>query len=379
MKTIGILGGGQLGAYLCQAARKLGFDTRVLVTALPSSVDGLADYIHVGALDDVAAVMQVAHGSDVLTYEIESIGPECLGALLASAQTVHPSPQILRTLQNKITQREFYAAQQFPSPLWLAKTVVEQSDYAEIAAALGSPFVQKAATGGYDGRGVQVVRSAADMRTDFSASLFESMVPIKSELGLLVARTESGELHTYPPVEMRFLGDNILDIATCPSTLGSDIDQAAMQLAQQVIDALGGVGLFCLELFVDTDDRILVNELAARVHNSGHLTIEACATSQYEQHLRAITGMPLGSVELTQPSAMKNLLSRPLPTEPEGFGVQNTLSTDACKVHWYMKPDARQLRKMGHITAVAEQLEDAVASVNARARELGFNDSETVT
>lgn len=379
MKTIAILGGGQLGAYLCQAAQKLGFKTRVLATSSPSSVDGLADYVHIGALDSVEDVLRVATGADVLTYEIESIGPGCLDALVESQITVHPAPAILRTLQNKILQREFYAQHNFPSPKWMSKSVVQLDDYAEIAARLGSTFVQKAATGGYDGRGVQVVRSAQDLRLDFSASLFESFVPIKSELGLLVARAPDGELNTYPPVEMRFWGDNILDVATCPSSLGAKLDTAAMRLAEQVIDKLDGVGLFCLELFVDEKDALIVNELAARVHNSGHLTIEACETSQYEQHLRAIAGLPLGDVSAPQPSAMKNLLSKLLPSDPEMFGVQADLSSPNCKVHWYMKPDARALRKMGHITVTNDDLETAVAHAQQRALELGFDDTGTAS
>ena len=318
--------------------------------------------------------MHIANGADVLTYEIEAIGPACLDALNAAGQTVHPSPTVLKTLQNKILQREFYAAHAFPSPQWLALEQVTFADFDRIASELGAPFVQKAATGGYDGRGVQVVRDRTDLRLDFNASLFEELVDLRTELGMLVARSTTGELCAYPPVEMRFHGDNILDVAVCPAELEPELVERAMQLAIDVIDALDGVGLFCLELFVDTDGQLITNEIAARVHNSGHLTIEGSATSQFEQHLRAITGLPLGSTEVPRPAAMKNLLSHLLPGSVSQFGVQPTLEQDGAHVHWYLKKDAKPLRKMGHITAVADSTDAAIAAASKLTEALGFND-----
>lgn len=373
--TVAILGGGQLGAYLCQAAGPLGFRTRVLATSAPSSVDDDADYIHVGALDSVDDVMHVANGADVVTYEIESIGPACLDALEASGIEVHPAPDVLKTLQNKVSQRAFYAAHNFPSPRWTSRETVTTECFDALADELGMPFVQKAATGGYDGKGVQVVRQPSDLRLDFGQSLFEELVPLKNELGMLVARSTTGETCAYPPVEMRFWGDNILDVAVCPAEIPKNLHERAMQLAMDVVSALDGVGLFCLELFVDTDEQLLTNEIAARVHNSGHLTIEGSETSQFEQHLRAISGMPLGPTTVPRPAVMKNLLSKLLPGTPGPFGAQPAHSDASATVHWYMKPDAKPLRKMGHITAVADQVGDAIAAAESRTTQLGFTTS----
>ncbi|MEM7405449.1 MAG: ATP-grasp domain-containing protein [Pseudomonadota bacterium] len=372
IQTVGILGGGQLGAYLCQAARKLGLRTRVLATSNPASVDDDADFVHVGRLDDEADTLRVARGSDVVTYEIESIGPACLTALADARLVVRPAPSILAVLQDKVVQRRYYAEHGFPSPAWLSREVVTRADFDAIAAALGVPFVQKAATGGYDGKGVQVVSTAADLRTDFSASLFEQMVDIKTELGLLVARSNNGQMVSYPPVEMRFWGDNLLDLAVCPSIIDAAVAAKAVALGEAIVRSFQGVGLFCIEVFVDRQDDIIINELAARVHNSGHLTLEAFDVSQFEQHLRAVCGLPLREPVLKQPAAMKNLLSRMLPGTPHSFGRQAELSSDDCHVHWYMKPEARPLRKMGHVTATGATLAAAAATVEARTAALGF-------
>lgn len=371
MTTIAILGGGQLGAYLCQAAVPLELKTRVLSVARDEPVWALADLCVEGPLDSVKHVLEVAEQADVLTYEIEAIGPACLEALAREAVVVRPDPGILLTLQNKIKQREFYAAHKFASPLWTALTDVTHAHFEALVDELGMPFVQKAATGGYDGRGVQVVHQREDLRLDFGASLFEALVPIRTELGMLVARSATGECKVYPPVEMRFHEDNILDVAVCPAREDANVLAHAEALSIQVIEALDGVGLFCIELFVDTHGEVLINELAARVHNSGHLTLEACATSQFEQHLRAVAGLPLGPVDVPVPAAMVNLLSQPLPGA-DRFGYQPAHSDADAAVHWYMKRDARPLRKMGHITALGESHEQAIERAKNKARQLGF-------
>jgi 5-(carboxyamino)imidazole ribonucleotide synthase len=371
MTTIAILGGGQLGSYLCQAAVPLDLKSRVLSVSRDEPVWALADACVEGPLDSVQHVLEVAQHADVLTYEIEAIGPACLEALAKEAVIVRPDPGILLTLQNKIKQREFYAAHDFASPLWTSRAEVTTADFDAVAEQLGAPFVQKAATGGYDGRGVQVVRERADLRLDFGASLFEALVPIRTELGMLVARSASSESKVYPPVEMKFHEDNILDVAVCPAREDSEVLARAEALSVQVIEALDGVGLFCIELFVDTEGRVLINELAARVHNSGHLTLEASSTSQFEQHLRAVAGLPLGPVDVPKPAAMVNLLSESVP-DAERFGYQPACSDTDTAVHWYMKQDARPLRKMGHITALGDTHEQAITRAKNKARELGF-------
>ena len=216
MTTIAILGGGQLGAYLCQAAVPLELKTRVLSVARDEPVWALADLCVEGPLDSVKHVLEVAEQADVLTYEIEAIGPACLEALAREAVVVRPDSGILLTLQNKIKQREFYAAHKFASPLWTALTDVTHAHFEALVDELGVPFVQKAATGGYDGRGVQAVRQREDLRLDFGASLFEALVPIRTELGMLVARSATGECKVYPPVEMRFHEDKLARDASRP-------------------------------------------------------------------------------------------------------------------------------------------------------------------
>ncbi|MEM8767761.1 MAG: 5-(carboxyamino)imidazole ribonucleotide synthase [Pseudomonadota bacterium] len=358
---IGILGGGQLGAFLCRAARALDVHSTVIDPAADCSAAAVADVFYAGDWNDSALIDRLADEVDYITFEIEAIAPEILTRLADHAKAgrviVAPDPEVLRLLQNKGLQKQWLVRQGLPTALFLALEA-EELDAGAIAGKLGLPFVQKAQTGGYDGRGVQVIHSEAEFPSLWPVpTVAEPYLAERRELAVLVARSQDGQLACYDPVSLEFYSaGNILDQVMAPATVSSVIAERAMGIARAAIKGLGTPGLFAVEMFLLPDDSLLINEISPRVHNAGHHTMEACETSQFEQHVRAVLGMALGSTQLKRPAVMKNLLAEPgrhIDMKESEIGQPRSLELESgLHVHWYGKAPSKAWRKIGHITSL---------------------------
>ncbi|MES9969504.1 MAG: 5-(carboxyamino)imidazole ribonucleotide synthase [Candidatus Thiodiazotropha sp.] len=355
---IGLIGGGQLGRMMVKAAKRLGC-TCVVLDPYPGSPAGqVAGHQIIGGYHDPAKLRELAESCDVVTFELENIDTETLVQLQSEGHSIHPAPALLSVLQDKLTQKQFLQEHGIPT----AEFVEMQEPTLQAFESFGFPLVQKARRGGYDGRGVSVMPGAEDFANHLPvASLLERFVDAKKELAVMVARNQDGQCLAYPTVEMCFRpGENVLDLLLCPAAVSGEIAAAAEALAMRTIDALQGVGVFGVEMFLTQDDQLLVNEIAPRTHNSGHHTIEACITDQFEQHLRAILGLPLGATDLLSPAAMINLLGdsaargRPV---IEGMGA--ALAIDGVCLHLYGKAEVTPYRKMGHVTVLDQDLDVA--------------------
>jgi len=347
--SLGIIGGGQLGRMMAIEARKLGILTVILDPAERPPAAGLADELIRGSLHDATVLQALAQKVDVVTYEIEHLNIQALLELEADGIVIRPRPALLEIIQDKLRQKQRFLASNLPTPrFWTdqPKTL---------------PIVQKLRTGGYDGRGVKVLRSANDPVLA-GASLFEELITIKMELAVLLARGTTGEIMVYPVTEMVFdPSSQICNSVAAPARIPAEIAQQAVDIAVRAITSLDGVGLFAVELFWSADNRLLINEIAPRPHNSGHWTIEGAATNQFEQHIRAVCGLPLGSVELLSPAVMVNILGTPQAFgQPRIHGLAETLALPGVKFHWYQKSTVQPLRKMGHVTVTNPDLETAL-------------------
>ncbi len=365
-KRIGIYGGGQLGLYLCRAARTLGLETTVLTEDAASPACAGADRVLEGALGDLALARRLVNGTDLITFEIEAV-PASVLAYLAEAEErgeveVAPGAAIMLLLQDKARQKRWMAEHGLPTASF---QILDggRPDGARLAASFGLPLVQKLQRGGYDGRGVQVIRDETELSRLWSApSVIERFLPAVQEIAVLVARGRDGSVRTYAPVGLRFNAQqNVLETLVAPAGIERSTARRARRIARRAIQTLGGVGLFAVEMFLCEDGRVLINEISPRVHNAGHHTIEACATSQFEQHLRAITGLPLGDVTHRGVAVTRNLLWNPMLRGMEGLGaVALTGRRRLTALHWYGKREARPWRKMGHITCLGPEPEVAM-------------------
>lgn len=355
---IGLIGGGQLGRMMVKAAKRIGC-TCVVLDPYPMSPAGqVAGHQIIGGYHDPAKLRELAESCDVVTYELENIDTETLRQLQREGHRIHPDPALLAVLQDKLTQKRF-----------LRDAGIPTADFEEMATPdaeafdrFGYPLVQKARRGGYDGRGVSVMPQAADFDRHLPVpSLVERFVTAKKELAVMVARNTEGDCVAYPTVEMCFRGgENVLDLLLCPAEIPSDLASEAEALARRTVEAMNGVGVFGIELFLTDEDELLVNEIAPRTHNSGHHTIEACVTDQFEQHLRAILGLPLGSTELLSPAAMINLLGDADATgRPVINGMAAAMALPGVCVHIYGKAEVKPFRKMGHVTILNRNIEAA--------------------
>jgi 5-(carboxyamino)imidazole ribonucleotide synthase len=355
---LGILGGGQLGRMFIQAA--VNYDVHISILD-PSPNAPCAPYAHEFVTGDFASfddVYRFGKGKDVVTIEIEHVNVEALEKLQQEGVKVYPDPKILRVVKDKGLQKQFYAQHQIPTaPFYLVDSKQEIERFAS-----DFPLMQKMRTGGYDGKGVQALRHASDIETAFEVpSVLEKMVDFQKEIAILIARNESGETKTFPVVEMEFNAEaNLVEFLFSPANIDATIEAQAESIAKKLVAALDFVGLLAIEFFVTQTGEVLVNEIAPRPHNSGHHTIEACRTSQYEQHLRAILNLPLGDTSLVQPGVMINLLGE------QGFAgnvhyenLEEAMATSGVYVHLYGKAETKPFRKMGHITVVNLQLEEA--------------------
>lgn len=359
---IGFLGGGQLGRMTIQAALDLDFRIEVLDPDPQCPCARIAHRYTQGDLNDAEAVINWGRSLDVVTVEIENVSTEGLTALKAMGVQVLPDPAHLAMIRDKGLQKQFYSKHNIPTSEY---TLVE-SGRAEILAR-GLPVVQKLRTGGYDGRGVQVIRTEDQARYAFDApSLLEDAVDIEKELSVIVARSTSGEIKAYPVVESVFNELNLVDYLVAPARISEAIEVEARRVALSVVEAMDFVGLLAIELFLDKSGRILVNEVAPRAHNSGHHTIEACGTSQFEQHLRAILGLPLGDTAQRSAAAMLNLIGAPGASgTPLYTALGTALAEPGLHPHIYGKSAVREGRKMGHVTVLADSADAAERRVLA--------------
>ena len=379
-KCVGIIGAGQLGGFLCTSASALDLETIVLAPSEKSPAASVADRFVCADYDDKAAIDQLCDLSDVVTFEFEDIPDTTLDQLEQAVNDgrveVYPRPQTIRLLKNKASQKAWLKTNSFATSEFV---ITESATYEALAGQFGATFVQKALTGGIDGRGVQVIRpeSQSDLWLN-QPTLVEAYVEHSKELAVLVARSAKGELAVYPVVEMTFAAsDNVLSLASSPAEIDAEIEVQARVLGSDIVRSLDGVGIFAIEMFLTQSGELLVNEISPRVHNSGHLSIEAHSTSQYAQHLKAIIGEALGEVTQPHPAAMVNLLyhdalSRFVPLPFSAWRL-----SDHAMAHWYGKGEPRTGRKMGHITAMGETLNEAIDRVRT-AKITMANDAEAM-
>jgi 5-(carboxyamino)imidazole ribonucleotide synthase len=356
---IGILGGGQLGKMLTQAA--MNFDLHLSI--MDSSPDAPCEpYCHnfvVGDLNDFDAVYAFGRQVGLLTIEIEEVNVGALRKLEDEGILVSPSPEIIAVIQDKGNQKEFLRRHRIPTAGYAS---IEGADALRKFNSF-FPAIQKLRRTGYDGRGVVRIDSAAELSKGFTKpSIIEELIDIDKELSVIVARSRTGEIKVYPSVEMVFHEANLIDYLVAPAAIPPRVEKEAEELAVTVAEKLGIVGLAAVEMFLSRDGKVLVNEIAPRPHNSGHHTIEANVTSQYEQHLRAIIGLPLGSTETLSPAVMVNLLGEPGYDGPAAYeGLRETLAVAGANVHIYGKKSTRPHRKMGHVTILDPTREGAIA------------------
>lgn len=327
---------------LILAGKPLGYRFAVLDRRDSAPAAPIADHLIIGDLYDAGSLEQLTSWADVTTFEIEHADTDALIRMEADGARIMPAPGLLALINDKLRQKDELSGAGIPVPAYSTETPA------------GYPCVQKLRYGGYDGRGVTVLGGPDDTMLE-GPSMFEEKIDLAAELSVLVARRPSGESVAYPPVDLHFLPEaNIQARASAPSLLPAETQAAARSLARQAVEAIDGVGVLAVELFLARDGVLLVNEIAPRPHNSGHLTIEACRTSQFEQHLRAITDTPLGSPELIQSAVCVNLLGAPdAAGEPDLQSVQKLLDRPGVRLHWYHKEEVRPYRKMGHVTIVA--------------------------
>jgi len=361
---LGILGGGQLGKMLTQAASNWDVKTYILDQDKNCPASSSCTFYMKGNPNDFDDVYQFGQQVDMITFEMEAINIEALKKLKEEGKRICPDPETLETIQDKGLQKEFFFANDIPSPsfsLYEDKQAVLDSLE---AGALSHPFVQKLRKGGYDGRGVSLIRSVADHDKLFDApSVVEDMVAIEKEISVVAARNENGEIRCFPVAEMEFNEQvNLVELLICPSSIGPELEQRAEAIATKVISTFNMTGLLAIELFLDLDGKLWVNEVAPRPHNSGHHSIESIITSQYEQLLRAIFKLPLGSTRLKMPSAMINLLGEPGYEGPVKYeGLSEAMEIEGVKIHMYGKHITKPFRKMGHITILSQTVDEAKA------------------
>ena len=360
---LGIIAGGQLGKMLIQEASKWDIITYVLDKDVNCPAGKIAAHYVQGDNLDFYDVYQFGRHLDVVTYEIESINVEALHKLRGEGVRVLPDPDSLELIQDKGRQKKFYSEHGIPTaPFQLLENKDELlKDISE--GKITFPFVQKLREGGYDGRGVAVIESEEDMKKVMQGpSVIEKRVSIEKEVAVIVARNCKGEIRCFPPVEMVFdPRANLVEMLVCPSNIPETLAEEARQLSSALVSKMQYCGLLAVEFFVDTSGKLLVNEIAPRPHNSGHHTIESVITSQYEQHLRAILNLPLGSTHLKLPAVMINLLGDDGHIGPVRYeGITESMAIDGVKIHVYGKKETWPKRKMGHATVMAETIEEAV-------------------
>ena len=360
---IGILGGGQLGRMLIKTGMNLRLDFKAMD---PDKEAPIKKYIHdftPGKLTDYKSVLEWGKDCNLITIEIENVNTEALKELEKQGKTVYPQPHIIELIKDKSEQKKFYKNNGIPTAPF--ELVENKKDVEALKTKI--PFVNKLAREGYDGRGVQIIITAKDLAKAFDApGIVEELIPFEKEISVLVARGVQGETKTFPVVEMVFHPEhNLVEYLFAPAEISLEIEKKAQEIAIDVINKLDMIGLLAVEMFVTKEGEVLVNEVAPRPHNSGHQTIEANVTSQYEQHLRAILGLPLGDTTALISSAMVNLLGEDGyqgPAKYEGLG--EVMKENGVHVHLYGKAETRPFRKMGHVTITDSNTQELKRKAN---------------
>jgi 5-(carboxyamino)imidazole ribonucleotide synthase len=365
--TIGILGGGQLARMLCMEAKRMGYRTLVWTGGLEAPAMALCDEVIELPFDDANAIAHFIEVADVATAEFENIPRATLDAVAAGV-TLRPSADAIATCANREQEKTFLRAQNIPcAPFWI---VTSAAELAQAMRQLNGPGVLKTSAFGYDGKGQRKLlgtEDAAEVWSAFQAprAILEGFISFQSELSIMIARNANGEVRCFDPVENEHR-HHILDLTIAPAAIAAEIRQQAIDIATRIVCAFEYVGLMGVEFFLQPDGVILVNEMAPRPHNSGHHTIDACETSQFEQQLRAVCGLPLGSTRLLCPAVMLNLLGDMWPDVTVSPDWSIVLSDPSAALHLYGKKRAIERRKMGHATFLGEQARERAESVKAR-------------
>jgi 5-(carboxyamino)imidazole ribonucleotide synthase len=354
---LGMLGGGQLGRMFIQESMNYDVQVHCLDPAREAPCAHLATTFTVGSLQDFDTVYNFGKDKDLITIEIENVNIEALEKLESEGIKVCPQPRTLRIIKDKGLQKEFYAQNDLPTaPFQL------YAHASEVKANEKAPFVQKLRTGGYDGKGVQVIKSEADFGNLFDApNIVETLIPFDKELSVIVARNEKGETISYPTVECEFNPEaNLVEFLFSPAQISPEIEAQAQKVALDVVNKLDFIGILAVELFLTKEGEILINEIAPRPHNSGHHTIEGNITSQFEQHMRSILNLPLGATDIIKPSVMINVLGE------KGYegkawyeGLEKMMAIPGVHAHLYGKQKTKSFRKMGHVTVCHNDLQKA--------------------
>ncbi|PHO12237.1 5-(carboxyamino)imidazole ribonucleotide synthase [Malaciobacter marinus] len=358
---LGIIGGGQLGRIMSQKAKKMGFHVTILDPTPNCPAAQVSDKQIIAGFYDKEKLTKIVKESDVTTFELEHIDTSVLKELFDKGHNIHPSPYVMELIQNKYEQKKLLNDKGIAVPAY--KDVKTQEDLASF----GFPVIQKTKFGGYDGKGVQMLKTPEDIKDCIKTESFiEELVDIDKELAIIVARNIEGEIKCYPVVEMLFDERvNICDSVMAPARISKEIEEKAIEISTQSIKALDGVGIFGVELFLTKKGEVLVNEIAPRPHNSGHYTVESCATSQFEQIIRAVTNLPLGSTKLISASVMVNLLGEEgYEGEPFIEGIHEALAIPELSFHFYGKSVTKPFRKMGHITVLDDDINKALEKAN---------------
>jgi 5-(carboxyamino)imidazole ribonucleotide synthase len=362
--AVGVLGGGQLGRMFAIAARRMGYRVHTFSPGDDTPTGQVADVEVTASYEDLDALRAFARQVDVVTFEFENVPIEAIDAIEEHAP-VRPSGVALHTAQQRAREKTFLADRGIPTAPFMAAATLDELWSA--VDQIGTPAIIKTAAFGYDGKGQHKVTSPADVEHVWAAighqeAVVEKMISLQAEVSVVGARGLDGEMKEFVPFENRHL-HHILDLTTAPATLSAAVTKQAVEITRTILEELQYVGVLCVEFFVSTDGELLVNELAPRTHNSGHLTFDAAVTSQFEQQLRAICGLPLGSTELVRPAAMANLLGDLWVDGEPNWAAAMRLSD--VKLHVYGKDGPRPGRKMGHLTALGKTAQEAQERVIA--------------
>lgn len=374
-KKIGIIGGGQLGKMMILDAKRLGF---YVITLDPSKVcpsHSISDEHILASFDDEKAIRSMAEKVDVITYEFEHINVGILKKLEQEGYVIYPTAESLEIIQDKFSQKSTLLNNKISIPEF--KSIKSIQDIKSAGKEFGYPMMLKTCTGGYDGKGNHVIEDESTIENAYEQLgkgkiplMVEKFVEFEKEISVLACRGIKGEIAIYPVGE-NIHKESILDETRVPADISENCTKKAMELAYKVMEIFVGVGMFCVEMFVTKDDHILINEVAPRPHNSGHYTIEGCLTSQFEQHIRAITGIPLGDVSLRCPTVMRNLLGEDGECGTAYFkGLDKAYKNGNVKVHIYGKEDVKPKRKMGHLTVCATTVEEAVTKAEEAKKDI---------
>jgi 5-(carboxyamino)imidazole ribonucleotide synthase len=360
--TIGVFGSGQLGRMLTIEARKMGYRVHTFSPESDTPTGQVADVETVASYEDLDRVRRFAREVDVITFEFENVPSACVEAS-AEIVAVHPRGDILHTTQDRLREKTFLSANGFPVTPYRHVKLID--DLYEAMDEFPFPCVLKTAGFGYDGKGQTKLQIPNDIIPAFSAlngkeAVLEAFVDFEKEVSVVCARGQDGEFVHYGVIENEH-ADHILDVSFAPAAVSDTVAKTAVEIARSIAETLDYVGTLCVEFFLTRDERLIVNELAPRPHNSGHLTFDACVTSQFEQQLRAVCGLPLGSTEFYRPAAMANLLGDLWSDGEPNWSA--ALLHENVKLHLYGKIEPRQGRKMGHFPATSKTSEEAVAKV----------------